>query len=213
LEGKVCTKCGEQKAFGEFHKKKCSKDGLHSWCKKCRKKYLQTNTEKYVEYRREYYQANKEKILEFHKEYQLENKEKIIEQRKGHYQANKEDVLKRVKKYRQSERGKETIYKSHLKRKSYKHKVKFTSHERKQILDRDNWKCQSCGIKVHDIRKRVEKMTIEERKSKAHIDHIIPISKGGNSEPRNLRILCATCNLSKSDKQDEQLQFKLSMTL
>ncbi len=30
-------------------------------------------------------------------------------------------------------------------------------------------------------------------------DHILPVSKGGNDEPENLRILCATCNSSRGN--------------
>ncbi len=78
------------------------------------------------------------------------------------------------------------------KRRSYKHKVSFMPHERIEILERDNWKCQICGCLVHD--------EIINDELKANIDHIIPISKGGNSEINNLQVLCRTCNLSKSNR-------------
>jgi 5-methylcytosine-specific restriction endonuclease McrA len=32
-----------------------------------------------------------------------------------------------------------------------------------------------------------------------HVDHIVPISKGGKHEPKNLQLLCPTCNLRKSN--------------
>ena len=32
------------------------------------------------------------------------------------------------------------------------------------------------------------------------IDHIIPVSKGGQTIPSNLRTLCDRCNMGKSDK-------------
>lgn len=33
-----------------------------------------------------------------------------------------------------------------------------------------------------------------------HLDHIIPLSKGGTHEPNNVRITHAKCNLSKHSK-------------
>jgi len=36
---KVCTKCGEAKAVGEFYKKSCTPDGLQPHCKLCKRLY------------------------------------------------------------------------------------------------------------------------------------------------------------------------------
>jgi 5-methylcytosine-specific restriction endonuclease McrA len=33
-----------------------------------------------------------------------------------------------------------------------------------------------------------------------HIDHIVPLSKGGDNTNLNIQILCPPCNLSKKDK-------------
>lgn len=55
------------------------------------------------------------------------------------------------------------------------------------IFKRDSFKCKICGSKESDG-------------VKLHVDHIIPISKGGLSNESNLQTLCDTCNLGKSNK-------------
>lgn len=64
---------------------------------------------------------------------------------------------------------------------------KMTASLRYDILKRDNFRCQICGSTANDG-------------AKLHIDHIIPVSKGGQTVPNNLRTLCDRCNLGKSDK-------------
>ena len=57
---------------------------------------------------------------------------------------------------------------------------------RKEVFKRDNYTCKECGAK------KSEGATL-------HIDHIIPISKGGTDELSNLQTLCSDCNLNKSN--------------
>ncbi len=60
---------------------------------------------------------------------------------------------------------------------------------RYDVLKRDNFKCVACG-KSPALFPQVT----------LHIDHIVPYSRGGESELDNLQTLCKDCNLGKSDK-------------
>ena len=52
---------------------------------------------------------------------------------------------------------------------------------RDYLLDRDCHTCQTCG----------------DRTGPFEIDHIIPIARGGQNVPNNLRVLCRSCNRRK----------------
>ena len=59
---------------------------------------------------------------------------------------------------------------------------------RYKVLKRDNFKCCACGASP-----------AKDPSVELHIDHIIPWSKGGETELDNLQVLCSKCNLGKSD--------------
>ena len=65
----------------------------------------------------------------------------------------------------------------------------MTDNLREAIKERDNYTCQICGVSTYQNPQIV-----------LHIDHIIPVSKGGRTESCNLQTLCASCNLKKSNK-------------
>lgn len=63
----------------------------------------------------------------------------------------------------------------------------MTPELRNKIKERDNYTCQICGKYMPD-------------EVGLHIDHIIPISKGGKTVEQNLQVLCDKCNLRKSNR-------------
>ncbi len=40
----------------------------------------------------------------------------------------------------------------------------------------------------------------------SHIDHIVPVAQGGTNDKANLQLLCAGCNLRKSDRNDTEFR-------
>ena len=65
----------------------------------------------------------------------------------------------------------------------------MTDSMRYDILKRDGFRCVLCGASAKDG-------------AKLHVDHIFPVSKGGKTEPDNLRTLCESCNRGKGAKYD-----------
>lgn len=85
---------------------------------------------------------------------------------------------------------KEQNAKTEYQRQVAKERAKMTDGLRYDILKRDHFRCQICGA--------TEKDGI-----KLHVDHIVPVSKGGKTVPSNLRTLCSRCNLGKRDKLED----------
>lgn len=70
--------------------------------------------------------------------------------------------------------------------KSKRRKTNIPRGMRHEVFKRDNYTCVECGATKEDG-------------AILHIDHIIPVSKGGTDELTNLQTLCADCNLNKSN--------------
>lgn len=64
---------------------------------------------------------------------------------------------------------------------------------RKEIFERDGWRCQLCHKKVNKHLSAPHPMS-------ASLDHIIPLARGGTHEPSNCQLAHLTCNSTKSDR-------------
>jgi 5-methylcytosine-specific restriction endonuclease McrA len=69
-----------------------------------------------------------------------------------------------------------------------------------EVLDRDGWRCHICGISTP---KRL-RGTFDDRAPE--LDHIIPISKGGQHTRQNTACACRRCNIVKSGEARGQMR-------
>jgi len=59
-----------------------------------------------------------------------------------------------------------------------------SSRVRFAVLKRDNYQCQICG--------RSQTVGVQ-----LHVDHIVPLAKGGSNNMENLQTTCDECNIGK----------------
>ena len=221
---KKCGKYGLQPKCKECCKKSNNKHYKYNdeQLKQKSRKHKEENRDYYLEYNKKYYQKNAEKLVQYQSKYRDDNAEKLSEYRaarKEHKREldrvynqnnssvrrkwridNREKVSGYVKKYQKTEKGRINSFKQSATRRALKFNAVSDDWTRKEILDRDNWTCQYCEHWVHDVRRRNEEMSYEELSTKAHIDHILALSRGGADTRENLQVLCGKCNTSKNNR-------------
>ncbi len=66
-----------------------------------------------------------------------------------------------------------------------KTKNKFDAVFLQKLCELQKWKCACCGVSI---------------RQKRHLDHIVPLSKGGLHHKLNVQFLCPPCNMKKHSK-------------
>ena len=189
---KRCTKCGEWKpTTAEYYgRDRSKKDGLSSACKACRAKY---------------HEAKKEQVHDQQRLYRQKNGEKIRQQQRLYRQKNGEKTRARIRRWREE----------HL---DWVHERDRHYHQENLEERRDNnrrrraQKIDAPGTHTtEDIERQIQSQTDSKGvlhcwwcgkpiEDQYHVDHRIPLSKGGNDDPGNLVIAHPKCNQSKHDK-------------
>lgn len=157
---KRCSKCGnEYPATTEyFGLRDGSKDGFHTWCKKClseykkqnrrgnietvseqHKRYYKTNKERCNEYNKEYYQTNKERLSAKGKEYCKKNAAHISERNKQYKHANKEWYAAYMGQYGKDNKERLAEYR---KKYSEKNRETLAEHKKQYAKDNEEWLTQ-----------------------------------------------------------------------
>lgn len=204
---KRCTKCQEVKPFADFYTN--GKKGPTAWCKHCIKDQRKNNvpvvtrdfkrcTQCLVEYPATIKFFPKRKASPDGLETRCRTcHNKIVN---VNHRARQEHINQK-----QRERRSATREDFNEQSKVYYHKRKalkkgnggtYTVQEIRDQLVRQKYKCYYC----HD---KFEKVHVES-KSKVkyiyHIEHVVPIARGGSNDIWNIVLACPTCNMRKHDK-------------
>lgn len=167
---KKCSKCGLEKQESEFNRDSSKGDGLYSSCRPCCDAY---------------YASVRERKLSYKKEYRAKNAQKIAEYRRQYYESNSDRAKEVAKTWAKNNRIKKRIAESCRRAAKRGSEGKHKKDDVLELLSLQKGKCACCKTKVDKL---------------FHVDHVIPLSKGGDNGRSNLQILCPTCNMQKKDK-------------
>lgn len=208
---KICSKCSSTEFSPRGDCRPCKRAYDAEYRKKCAEKVAVAKKKAYDAKRDEYikksalrYAANKDQIatenkkyrqnhqhavLERKKNYRQNNKEKIARSEKEYYEKNKEYVLERCRKY--SLANPHVAVNAFARRRSRIGEDKLSTGIFTKLFDMQSGKCNGCQTPLGSIRRKI------------HIDHIMPLARGGRNIDENVQLLCARCNQTKSAKHPE----------
>lgn len=199
---KTCKTCQQDKVLGEFYKNKLAKDKKASSCKVCSKRYSAQyrlkNPEQVKKRVSKWKSTHKKEINQCKADWAKKNPDKIKSNRDNFNQANPEK--KAIYNRRTYEKHKDII-----KERVKLWRIKYPEKRRQQSL---KYTAIKKGATVGNVDiptliatwDRLCGICTEPVADQYHVDHIMPLSKGGKHCQDNLQLTHPTCNIRKGNK-------------
>lgn len=195
---KFCNGCQQHLPLTQFNKRSSTPSGLASKCKSCCADYCRqwykNNADKQKEQSSKWYSEHREYATEWVKERRAENPEKFRQRDKERYSVNPDIKLRRNNEWAKANPGKVKARGHRARARKREAPGQFTAADIDQIRAGQTDKhgalrCWICGKPMTSY----------------HIDHFIPLIKGGTNDAGNLRLACPKCNMSKGGKHPHEL--------
>lgn len=197
METKVCTGCGEKKPLDQFYNHSNTKDRLTSKCKICVREEVKIRRGKNPDYDKQYREQNREEIRSRHKKWVLENPEKFSAAKSSYRKRNREKILAYNRLYYTANKD-ECNEASRMWRVENPEAKRAHYHKRRARLKGALGHCTDEDIRGIYVKQRMRcpycKTSIRDG---YHIDHIVPLARGGTNWPDNIQLTCASCNMKK----------------
>lgn len=212
---KKCTRCGKiLPATAEFFGvRKDSKCGFRSACKECERArmakwyeenkehqrwymalYRKENRARIREMNREYYRKRAIEIRKYNRERYKKGLGRYSSTRKEYYENNKQKMRAKQKQWYAANKDRVNVYSKNRRARTKNVPGSFSPSDIRSLLESQKGKCWWCGKDLNGA---------------YHVDHRIPLAKGGSNGPDNLCIACPKCNLSKGAKMPWEFNGRL----
>jgi 5-methylcytosine-specific restriction endonuclease McrA len=213
---KICAKCGREKSIYKDISKKC---GFSAKCKHCQtlnaaawraanqekvkaiaRTFRELHSNKVKSEKAKYYADNKEKIKLSQLNWRVKNKDELKISQAAYRSLNAEKINNRQANYyaKNKEMCDATIS-AWRKRNPFLVRIYWQNRESRK---RENGGALSIGIieKLFHLQKGKCACCRAKLGDDFHLDHMIPLSKGGKNSDENMQLLTATCNMKKGSK-------------
>ena len=186
---KTCARCHVEKPLDDFSPSKQTKDGKFAYCKPCCTELgairYHANKEKYQEKHHAYYLEHADEIKEKQrikgKIYYQNNREECLEYSRTYYQENKEQTITNSREWRRNNPDRaNAIRNRHRDARRGAAIVDLTYEQWVEIQAAWGHRCAYCH-----------------KKTKLTMDHLTPVSEGGNHTASNIVPACRSCNAKK----------------
>lgn len=201
---KSCKTCGSIKPLSQFPAQPRNKDGRSGSCRDCENKkrlawvkanperraktlakYEEKNADKIKKSKEKHYQANKAKIIARAAEWKRENPDAVSKSSAKRYEENRDRILKMNRQWVRINAAKMRSYCQKRRARIKGVGGTFTMLDIEKLFSHQRGCCAICKLPLG---------------KSFHIDHIVPIVRGGPNSPKNLQLLHQKCNQEKSYK-------------
>lgn len=188
---KTCTKCGKEKPATEeyFSVGSKYKNGIRGECKLCMAEYQAAyrlaNRERIKSIKRANHESNRERNNRRAREWHENNKDRVARRKRAFKEANREVIKERLRKWHSANPNWRRAAENRRRARKLSAGGCYTTIDVQQQYDAQKGQCYYCKCQVGDS---------------YHVDHAIPLSRGGSNGPENIVIACQPCNQSKGAK-------------
>jgi 5-methylcytosine-specific restriction endonuclease McrA len=188
LQEKPCLRCGVVKPLNSFCVRRSRKDGRYCYCKTCETARVQavTSSPESKAAKRDYDKARVAKLAD-----------KIKAAAAARYPAARAAKIANAKAWVENNpERRRAIAKSYKARRRTVERDGISGPELLRWTAAQEKVCHWCGVDCS---------------SGFHVDHVMPLARGGLHEVENLAIACAPCNLSKQAKHPDEFRASLEV--
>lgn len=167
---------------------------VNGWCFECKsmtaKKHYKANPEPAIRRAKKRYEEKADEIKAYSLWYAKENKERHRENGRRWALKNRDKTAAYLRKYRKENPEKIRAFRINRRARMMNAEGSHDENDIMALYELQKGKCINCQVSF--------------KHSGYHIDHIMPLAKGGSNWPSNLQLLCPSCNSRKSAKDPIQ---------